>query len=272
MNYKKIKIFYNKNMFDYLIGMLYDNDIVNMVIEEDAAEPFIEFCLDETEFDKTEEIITTKKFLIEEENFTEEEMKGLYKEYYDTIKITDNITIVPEWENYEKEDEEIIVKLKSGMAWGNGQHETTTLCAEMLERYIKSDDKVIDVGTGTGILAIIARKLGAGVIKAVDIDKYSVETTKENLELNEVVDISVELGELNIIKDFKADVMVANIVAECIVDILKILHGYIEDGGIFISSGISSGKLNMVTDNMIDFEILEIKSKNDWNVVVARKK
>ena len=118
----------------------------------------------------------------------EEEWATAWKKYYKPIKTGKSIVIVPEWEEYDAKENEIIVKMDPGMAFGTGTHETTRLCAMLLEKYMKSADRMLDVGTGSGILAVCGAKLGADKVMAYDIDPVAVRVAKENAGLNSVED------------------------------------------------------------------------------------
>ena len=117
-------------------------------------------------------------------NTADEEWSTAWKKYYKPTPIGEKIVIVPSWEHYDKKDGEIIIDMDPGMAFGTGTHETTRLCASLLEKYIKSGDKMLDVGSGSGILAICGAKLGASSCFACDIDPVAVRTEKEKFERN----------------------------------------------------------------------------------------
>ena len=174
----------------------------------------------------------------------DEDWSTAWKKYYKPLKISERIVIKPTWEEYKKEAQDIVVELDPGMAFGTGTHETTKMCAQLLEKYIKTGDTVLDVGCGTGILSIIAAKLGASHVTAIDIDEMAVKVTKENSTLNKVQDTVVSFaGVLDMstgesLKNEKADVIVANIIANVIIDIAPIVPHYLKQGGHFITSGI----------------------------------
>lgn len=169
----------------------------------------------------------------------EEDWATSWKKYYKPLHITDRVVIKPSWENYEKNDNEIIIELDPGMAFGTGTHETTKMCAELIQRYIKKGDTALDVGCGTGILSIIASKLGAKEITAVDIDDIAVKITKENCGMNGAGNtVTAFAGTLKDVKPFRYDMVFANIIANVIIDIANIMNCYLKPGGYFITSGI----------------------------------
>ncbi len=195
-----------------------------------------------------------------------------WKRYYKPVRIGDKIVIKPSWEAFEPKEGDIVVELDPGMAFGTGTHETTILCIEALEKYVKKDAVVYDVGCGSGILSIVAAKLGAKKVIGIDIDDLSVKTSKENVKINHVEEI-VEIVKGNLLDNVsgKADIIVSNIIAEIIVNMIPDLKEYLINNGIFIASGIITEKLQLVKEALIDngFNILEEKVMNDWAVIIG---
>jgi len=195
-----------------------------------------------------------------------------WKRYYKPIRIGDKIVIKPSWEAFEPKEGDIVVELDPGMAFGTGTHETTILCIEALEKYVKKDAVVYDVGCGSGILSIVAAKLGAKKVIGIDIDDLSVKTSKENVKINGVEEI-VEIVKGNLLDNVsgKADIIVSNIIAEIIVNMIPDLKEYLINNGIFIASGIITEKLQLVKKALIDngFNIVEEKVMNDWAVIIG---
>jgi ribosomal protein L11 methyltransferase len=204
----------------------------------------------------------------------DEDWATAWKKYYKPIKISDRLVIKPTWEEYIKTDNEVVIELDPGMAFGTGTHETTKMCGQLLEKYVKIDNKVIDVGCGTGILSIIAVKLGAKHIEAVDVDEIAVRVTKENCELNGVNDyINAFTGKLNDInKNEKVDIVVANIIANVIIDISKLMNNFLKPNGILITSGIIKERKSEVIDvyTQCGFSLEEILELGEWVGIVFR--
>lgn len=197
-----------------------------------------------------------------------------WKQYFKTLKIGSKIVVKPTWEEYEKNEDDIVIEIDPGMAFGTGSHETTSMCIEALDKYMSQGMEVFDIGCGSGILSIVSAKLGAEKVTAIDLDQMSVKASRENVEHNQVQDIvNVERGNLLDKIYGKADLIVANIVAEVIVEIIKDLNDYIKPNGIFITSGIIQEKIPMVEEVLLDnnFSILEIEGINDWSLIVARR-
>lgn len=169
----------------------------------------------------------------------DEDWATAWKKHYKPFHISDRIVIKPSWEEYSAQEGEMIIELDPGMAFGTGTHETTRLCSQLLEKYVSAGDTVIDVGCGTGILSIAAAKLGASHITAVDIDEVAVRVTEENCRINGAEkDITALKGVLTDVPEIKADIIVANIIADVIIRIMDNMQYYLKNGGIIITSGI----------------------------------
>lgn len=178
---------------------------------------------------------------VEHVGVSEEDWADSWKKYYKPIKTGKRIVIVPVWEKYEAEKDEITVLMDPGMAFGTGTHETTRLCAALLEKYEKAGDRMLDVGCGSGILAICAAKLGAESCFACDIDPNAVRIAEENAEINKTPNVQAEVSDL--LKQVKKvdggyDICCANIVADVIIRMAPDIGEYISDEGHLIVSGI----------------------------------
>lgn len=247
--------------------------------DKDKAKVIVYMPKDDTaDGDIVRNILRCEKFQPIEmltEELAEKDWKDKWKEFFKPFKITDRITVKPSWESYEKSsDSELVINIDPGMAFGTGTHETTGLCIELLEKYYKDGNSILDVGTGSGILAIAARLLGAGDIIAVDIDPVAVTVAKENLLTNGINDVSVIQGDLTKDLDLSVDIVLANLMADLVVmlsaDVLKCLNVQ----GIFISSGILLEKRDMVLGELEKngFSILEILEKGEWCAIAAKKR
>ena len=208
--------------------------------------------------------------LIEEKD--DEDWANNWKKYYQPLEIGEKLAIVPEWEAYDN-DKRIVIKINPGMAFGTGTHESTYMCLELLERYVKKDDEIFDIGCGSGILAIAALKLGAKRALAVDIDDKCIDASHENAGLNNLEDkMDIKKGNLLDVVKGRADLIVSNIIAEIIVDEIKNLKNHMDKGGIFITSGIIKERRQMVIDALKEngFEIIDELEKNNWVAIVGR--
>lgn len=188
-----------------------------------------------------------------------------WKENFKPIHIG-NIVVCPEWIKYEPKENEKIVKLDSNMAFGTGEHETTSMCVEMLAKYVKPDDTVIDVGCGSGILGISASKLGAKKVIMTDIDECATSASEHNVKLNNVFNAEIFLKNLLDDDETVGDVVVANIMAEILVGFSKDIKKNVSKDGIVILSGILTTKAELVKDAYIlaGFTHLETKIKGEW--------
>ena len=207
-----------------------------------------------------------------------------WKAYFKPFRVTDNIIIKPTWETLEGVKEgDIVVEIDPGTAFGTGSHETTKLCIQGMEEYMTSDTKVLDVGCGSGILSIIALKLGAGHAVGTDIDPIAVSVAKENAEVNRIPDDKFQVFEGNVIDDETLqeqvgicayDVVVANILADVIIPLSAHVSKFMKKDGVFISSGIIDMKKEEVEAALIQngFEIMKINQMGDWFSFIAKCK
>lgn len=213
--------------------------------------------------------------IVELSQVDEEDWANEWKNYYKPTKVGKNVVVKPTWEEYEEQSGDLIIELDPGMAFGTGTHETTTMCIHQLENYVKKDSKVFDIGCGSGILAIAAAKLGAKEVVAVDLDEVAVKVSKENIELNKVEDKVTALhGNLTEVINDKADIVVANIIADIIKILAKDVSNFMKEDAVFISSGIIHAKVDEVKESLIKngFEIVEVQTLGEWNAIVSKLK
>ncbi|WP_423230321.1 50S ribosomal protein L11 methyltransferase [Clostridium uliginosum] len=214
------------------------------------------------------------KGIVQCEKIKEEDWANNWKKYYKPANITEKIVVKPMWEEYTPKAGELVVELDPGMAFGTGTHETTRMCVASLEKYVKPNTTVFDVGCGSGILAIVAAKLGANMAFGVDLDPVAVESAKENVGLNNLDNIKILEGNLLDVIDGKADIVVANIIAEIICILTEDVKKALNQGGLFITSGIIHDRVEMVTSKLKEcgFEVVEINKDGEWNCIVAKLK
>ncbi|MNJ31460.1 Ribosomal protein L11 methyltransferase [compost metagenome] len=216
---------------------------------------------------------------------SEDDWANNWKQYFKPLRVSERLTIKPTWEAYVPEsEEEKIIELDPGMAFGTGTHPTTSLCLRTLEGVIQQGDEVIDVGTGSGILAIGASKLGASHVLALDLDPVAVSSALENTRLNGLEDriTVVESDLLSVLKQESAElnvklpvrVVVANILAEIILLFIDDVYQALQPGGYYIASGIYKNKEQAVEEALLaaGFEITETAREEDWVAFVARKR
>ena len=202
--------------------------------------------------------------------------KDKWKEYFKPVRITDRLVVKPTWEEYEPNDGEKVIQIDPGMAFGTGTHETTSLCLKLMEKYLgdePQDKDVLDVGCGSGILSIAAALLGCRSVTGVEIDEDAVRVAEENVELNGIGDrVEILQGDLTEGIESKADIIVANLMADLVMTLSKSAKEHLKDGGIFISSGILLEKKDIVSDAVkkAGFEIIEIAEDGEWCAIAAR--
>jgi ribosomal protein L11 methyltransferase len=206
----------------------------------------------------------------------EEDWATNWKQYYKPVRISKTLTIKPTWEDYTPEPNEKVIELDPGMAFGTGTHETTALCLRTIEKHIAQGDRVVDVGTGSGILAIAAAKLGANEVIAIDLDPVAVSSAKENVALNGMSElVDVRLGDLLATPiDGPVDVIVANILADIILSFVQDVVTVLKPGGLYIVSGVIVERQADVENGLVahGFELISAERENGWVAIVARKK
>lgn len=208
------------------------------------------------------------------EDVNEEDWANCWKDYYHLIRVGKRLVIKPSWEEYEPEEREIIIEMDPGMAFGTGTHTTTRFCLELLEKYIQGGERVVDVGTGSGILAIAAAKLGAARVTAVEIDDTAVRVARENIIRNQVRDqVKVLNADFMEVDEEETDIVVANLTAELIREIIIKVRSMVRKNGRFFASGIIANKLPMVQEVLENNGLVleEVVQDEDWLAIVARK-
>ncbi|WP_297406584.1 50S ribosomal protein L11 methyltransferase [uncultured Cetobacterium sp.] len=225
----------------------------------------------EERFSERDDIV----FSIDFYEYEEEDYQNSWKKYLYPEKVSEKFVVKPTWREYEPEENELVIELDPGRAFGTGSHPTTSLCLKIMEENIKPGNSVIDVGTGSGILMIAAEKLGAVDIYGTDIDELAIDSTKENLELNNISPEKAEvyLGDLiSVVKDKQFDVVVANILADVILLLLKDIFKVVKKDGLIIFSGIIEDKLPQIVKEVEKkgLEILEIKRDKEWRALLIK--
>ncbi len=214
------------------------------------------------------------RLYVEDQVVDDSDWKDKWKEYFKPIKITDKLVIKPTWETYEKTGDEKVIEIDPGMAFGTGTHETTSLCLELMEQYLKKGQRVFDIGCGSGILSIAAALLGSKSVLGVEIDPDAVRTARENIAANGVENI-VTVQEGDLVKDVKerAELIAANLMAPLVIRLCPAAAERLEDKGIFISSGILLEKKKEVEEAICQagFKILEVREKGEWCAIAAEK-
>ena len=217
----------------------------------------------------TDEELGSWDFELEEKK--SEDWSQKWKEKWDVTHVTDKITVVPDWIDYVPKKGEVIIKLEPGCAFGTGTHQTTQLCMKALEKYMKPNDKVADIGMGSGILSILAKKLGASYVYGCDTDDTVIEVAKENAKKNGV-DAIFELGTADKVNE-KFDFVCANILHFVLAEIMGDLKNLMKKGAIMSLSGILDEKKQMVIDayEKENLELVEEIHQDQWTSFVVKR-
>ena len=317
MRWNKFTIKTTTEAEDYLSAMLDEIGVEGIEIEdniplskEDQSTMFIDFPPELPEDDGTskvsfyidekedyEEILEQVKAGIEEwqqfvdigegtitQSTTEDiDWQNNWKQFFSSFYI-DDILIKPTWEELKEEDKDkFLIEIDPGVSFGTGKHETTQLCIRQLRKYMKDGEKILDVGCGSGILSIVALKLGAGEVVGTDIDENCMTSTYENMEVNGLDKAQGTFYVGNLIDDEELqrkvgtecyDIVVANILADVIIPLAPVIPARLKKDGIFITSGIIDFKEEEVKQaiQQAGFEILETNYQGEWVNITARKK
>jgi ribosomal protein L11 methyltransferase len=207
------------------------------------------------------------------ESLDESDWKESWKSFFKPLPVGERIIIHPSWEKADFSARDVRIQIDPGMAFGTGSHSTTVLSLQLLERAIKGGEKVVDVGTGSGILAIASVKLGAKSVLAIDVDMKSVEIAKENSRKNGVSDkIDVICGDLVTVIKGKFDVMVSNILTKILLPMIPYVRAYLNPGGYLILSGIMESEAYEIDSSLKNegFIILETPLHEEWIAFLAK--
>ena len=217
----------------------------------------------------TDENLGSWDFELEEKQT--EDWSQKWKEKWDVTHVTDKIAVVPDWIDYEPKNNEVTIKLEPGCAFGTGTHQTTQLCMKALEKYMKQGDRVADIGMGSGILSILAKKLGDSYVYGCDNDETVIEVAKENAAKNNV-EATFELGTADKVND-KFDFVVANILHFVLAEIMGDLKNIMKSGALMSLSGILDEKKQMVIEayEKEGLELVEEIKQDQWTSFVVMK-
>ena len=254
--------FSSKNDVWSIIGYIVDNRFANTKLNI-IFNNLKEFMENENEF--MYEIFTAK--------CNDEDWQDEWKKYFHTVNITDNIVIKPSWDEYEPSDNEIVVEIDPGLAFGTGTHETTSLCVEFLEKYAQNKKKLLDIGCGSGILMLIGKKLGVEKVVGIDIDEKVNDVVLENFSKNGINDnFQVIIGNLVDNVNEKYDLVVSNILVDVLEKLLEDIEKALEKGAIVIFSGILNEKEEAFLKKAKNYNLKQIdrKDKNNWVSLVFK--
>ena len=212
------------------------------------------------------------EYSLDTQGVEQEDWQNAWKKYYHAMDIGQRLAIVPGWEDYDTD--RIRITMDPGMAFGTGTHETTSLCLELLDRLVKGGERVLDIGTGSGILAIAALERGAREADGVDIGPMCVRTAGENAQRNGVSEhFRVLVGDLSDKAEGTYDIITANIVAAAILSLAPAVPALMAPGAAFIASGIIDGRKDEVLDGLraAGLNPVEVYEKRGWVCILCRK-
>ncbi len=277
-----------KMFIDYLPDLPEDDGVayISFYTEENADDENDEKLLESLreKLKEANDFINIGEGSIEKSTTEDVDWVNNWKKYFKSFTVGD-FYIKPTWESVdEKYSHMQMIEIDPGTAFGTGKHETTQLCINQLTKYIKAGYEVLDLGCGSGILSIVAKKLGAGHVDMTDIDQAAIDAVYDNFKVNKISmdDVEVILG--NVLDDEKMqqkfenkkyDVVVANILADVIIPIAGIVDRFLKDGGIFISSGIIYMKEEAVreaVENNSGLKLTDVVKQGDWRAVMAEKR
>ena len=268
--------YFSDNSLDYSVNFKNENDIWSMIgyiIDNRFVKSKLNIIYNNVnDISKDDENFMSEIYT---SRCSDKDWQDEWKKYFHTVNITENIVIKPSWDDYEEEDGEIVVEIDPGLAFGTGTHETTSLCVEFLEKYSKGKNNLLDVGCGSGILMLIAKKLGVHKVTGIDIDDKVERVVHENFEKNKIEDnYKVIIG--NLVDDIseKYDLVVSNILVDVLIELLKNIEKTLEDGAVVIFSGILKEKEEMFLKETEKYNLKKIdrNEKNNWVSLVFEYK
>ena len=254
---------------------------LNFYLEEDADKDAILKDVREA-LDDLRNFMDIGEATIEESQTEDKDWINNWKQYFKQFYV-DDILIIPSWEEVKPEDrDKMIIHIDPGTAFGTGMHETTQLCIRQLKKYVTKDTELLDVGTGSGILGIVALKLGAAHVVGTDLDPCAIPAVADNKEANNIKDETFDMLIGNIIDDKevqdtvgyeKYDIVTANILADVLVPLTPVILSQLKPGGVYITSGIIDDKEETVVNAVkaAGLEVLEVTHQGEWVSVTARK-
>lgn len=257
-----------------LLESMPEDVLVHAWFAPDEKFPEILRCLKERLDAMREEQPLFGALLADTRTVSEDAWAEVWKKYYKPFYAGNHLVVKPTWEAFDPAPGDRIIEIDPGMAFGSGTHETTGMCISLLEEVIRGGEHVIDVGTGSGILAIAAALLGAGRVLAIDIDPDAVRVASENVAHNHVEQVvSVQEGDLLKKVDETCKICVANIISDIIISFAAPLKEHIEHGGLFICSGVVRERTEEVRDALLKagYEILKTEHRGEWTAFLCRR-
>lgn len=256
------KVYKTEEDFEKISDFLYDLNFNNFYfLENDEGKFFVLVSDNLEEINSIEKNIPFKLIFIEQRTTSSDDwIKNIITKPFEFIQ---GVYVDPDHHDI---DAEYVIRIIPGLAFGTGLHDTTKLAGQFLKKYLKPGMSVLDLGCGSGILSILARKLGASYVLGVDNDKIAVEVAQENVELNEVDNVIIKESDLLKNVEGKFDLIVSNIIAEVLIEALKDIEKHLKKDGLVILSGIINSKLDLFKD----YNVIDHRRKGEWNSIVIK--
>ena len=273
---KQIEVidYFSENELDYNANFSIKNDvwsIIGYIVDNRFANTKLNIIFNNLKGFQNEN--TEFMYEIYTAKCNDEDWQDEWKKYFHTVNITDNIVIKPSWDEYEPESNEIVIEIDPGLAFGTGTHETTSLCVEFLEKYVKGKEKLLDIGCGSGILMLIGKKLGVKKVVGIDIDEKVRDVVLENFSKNGINDdFEVIIGNLVDDVNGKYDLVVSNILVDVLEKLLEDIEKILEKGATVIFSGILNEKEEAFVKKAENYNLKQIdrREKNNWVSLVFK--
>jgi ribosomal protein L11 methyltransferase len=271
------KIFTQPFNLELLSGLMWEFDITGVMEDNDHITVFTSGKSNDTEIQFTDVLNKLKKdklidtFRIEKEILEDQNWNKLWEKNREVIRVSDRIVIKPTFKKYSAKDNEIVLTIDPKMSFGTGEHQTTKLVLRLLEKYVKQGMKVLDVGSGTGVLAITSVKLGAAQATAVDFDEICLENCRENCILNEVEkSVEVLTGEIDNVNQNDFDLILANIQKNILLDIAEKINIRLKQNGMVILSGLLESDKSAIEKkyHSLGFKTSQIEKMDEWIAIV----
>ncbi len=277
--YKEFRIQYEPFDSELLSGFLWDFNISGLTEDENQLKVYAEDKTDLTKENinsylnnlKVEGII--QDFFIQEKTIVDKNWNETWEKKRRIIRIGKRIVVKPSFKKYKKVKDEIVITIDPKMSFGTGEHASTKLILHLMEKYLKEGDKVLDIGTGTGILSIVAIKLRALKSIAIDNDEWSYKNCIENCKLNKVRDkVKIKLGEITDTKERNFNVIMSNIQKNIILEIAESIREKIKKGGVVLLSGLLiEDEMDLTQEfNELGFSLLSVKKSKEWLAVALQ--
>jgi ribosomal protein L11 methyltransferase len=256
------KVYKTEEDFEKISDFLYDLNFNNFYfLENDEGKFFVLVSDNLEEINSIEKNIPFKLIFIEQRTTSSDDwIKNIITKPFEFIQ---GVYVDPDHHDI---DAEYVIRIIPGLAFGTGLHDTTKLAGQFLKKYLKPGMSVLDLGCGSGILSILARKLGASYVLGVDNDKIAVDVAQENVELNEVDNVVIKESDLLKNVEGKFDLIVSNIIAEVLIEALKEIEKHLKKDGLVILSGIINSKLDLFKD----YNVIDHRRKGEWNSIVIK--